>query len=633
MIRARTIQVDVVVVPGPIPAEQVSDVFGQAWAEDNGDRLILALAGLLAVLPEQLQLEVVDSLAQRHLDGRRLQQQVFNMRIQLSDETDIPDSMLVETLLCGLFMCNGSAVIGRTLWNLTVFSVASLVGDGVSSVLFRSLAQDGSDAVDGIIGAEMILDTWEVAVVMDFMLPAAEWLAGTWDACSTDCGEGSTSRTISCTLGGTLGCATMEQPTDKQSCEGSDCPPYCVLLGSKDRASCGAGAVAVVSGGVTLLLASCFVLAAVVWWRRAPPSGERWIPSLGRRLKYRIEEIQHDIVTKTHVIWERAEDLDRGGVSTSTAVSAGKAAAVAGADDPVAHHGETCLVTVVSPGDIFPGVADGTGASVAQSGADSATSSRSVDSSRSQHVTTASGFRLLLGRGIKGPRSPVGDARFGHPAYADGMTVEYFSCTNKCWLLGVVSLDAIYNGKTLVSVLYNVDLGRTRQMRYDVKIDLLRRPPEQGELVEVQRHAGHPWLPGRILKVRWSREGRLYCALLDEPDEHHGNEVTVPGSALRRRYPGDSKVFAYGGHSVGWQRGTMVGGASTPFSVEDFQSLSGQLFMGNAATPIVKTLGRNGAGHLDVSPDERVFYVLIEDRVERVLGGLIDCAHGISDVV
>ena len=124
------------------------------------------------------------------------------------------------------------------------------------------------------------------------------------------------------------------------------------------------------------------------------------------------------------------------------------------------------------------------------------------------------------------PRSPVGDARFGHPAYADGMTVEYFSCTNKCWLLGVVSLDAIYNGKTLVSVLYNVDLGRTRQMRYDVKIDLLRRPPEQGEMVEVQRHAGHPWLPGRILKVRWSREGRLYCALLDEPDEHHGNEVS-----------------------------------------------------------------------------------------------------------
>jgi len=77
----------------------------------------------------------------------------------------------------------------------------------------------------------------------------------------------------------------------------------------------------------------------------------------------------------------------------------------------------------------------------------------------------------------------------------------------------------------------------------------------------------------------------------------------------------------------------MVGAASTPFSVEDVQSMSGQLFMGSAATPIVKTLGRNGARHLDVSPDERVFSVLIEDRVERVLGGLIDCAHGISDVV
>ena len=144
--------------------------------------------------------------------------------------------------------------------------------------------QDGSDAVDGIIGAEMILDTWEVAVVMDFMLPAAEWLAGTWDACSTDCGEGSTSRTISCTLGGTLGCATMEQPTDKQSCEGSDCPPYCVLLGSKDRASCGAGAVAVVSGGIRDVRGVGQSVSEREWWTWVLWVGEGRLGSAARRV-------------------------------------------------------------------------------------------------------------------------------------------------------------------------------------------------------------------------------------------------------------------------------------------------------------------------------------------------------------
>jgi len=256
-IRVRTVQIDAVILPGSL------DWFDASGAEETEDDLLLSIAREFGVFLDTLQVEFVDSSSQRQLDGQRhLQAHDSRVRIQLRDDTEMPDSDLVETLVCGLFTCNGSAVLLRTWNNVTMFGIGSLVDDAVSSVLSASLAQDG-------IGVEVILDTWEVAVVSDFTLPAAEWLEGSWDTCSTDCGKGSATRTISCPLGSSVGCAHNERPQENQPCEESvGCHPLCTMFGLVGGV-CRTRTVATAAGGLALLfLACCCTSTVFCWWRR-----------------------------------------------------------------------------------------------------------------------------------------------------------------------------------------------------------------------------------------------------------------------------------------------------------------------------------------------------------------------------
>lgn len=225
----------------------------------------------------------------------------------------------------------------------------------------------------------------------------------------------------------------------------------------------------------------------------------------------------------------------------------------------------------------------------------------------------------MIGRDTNQPRSAATVELLGHPVYKDRCIVEYFSWRRSCWLLGVVSLDALCTGKhkeKLVSVVYNVTLCGTRQQRYDVNLHLLRRPPSRGELVEVQTHAHRGWLSGRVVRVKWSPTGRLYIVLLDVLDLIAGTEVSVPGSDLRRRFPVESKVLVYGDHTVGWRPGTIVDITSPPVVVKSFRR---HIFSGRMPP--------------DSAPDHRCFSVLVEGCVGTVPAHSIDCLRDVGDVV
>lgn len=141
--------------------------------------------------------------------------------------------------------------------------------------------------------------------------------------------------------------------------------------------------------------------------------------------------------------------------------------------------------------------------------------------------------------------------RWVQPAYPNGSEAEFFSCTHHRWMIGKVSLEAVCTGRDhrLVTIIYNMRLGFTGQIRQDVPLHLLRMPLCVGELVEVGEGSSRPWVIGRITKVIRNPMDRHFEVLVA------GRPRVVPAKLSRRHFPLGSSVFVYRGHSRGWVPG------------------------------------------------------------------------------
>jgi len=143
--------------------------------------------------------------------------------------------------------------------------------------------------------------------------------------------------------------------------------------------------------------------------------------------------------------------------------------------------------------------------------------------------------------------------RFALEAYENGERIEYFSRRHRAWQPGFVRVlhrEPEAPGRP-PKVVYGVELLPSHQMRYGVRLDVLRPPLLEGELVEVfRRRNGGVWLPAKMsgpqallgAAVGYSVE------LLGERSVQHG----LPASRVRRRFPQGSRVEVYRGLERGW---------------------------------------------------------------------------------
>lgn len=369
----------------------------------------------------------------------------------------------------------------------------------------------------------------------------------------------------------------------------------------------------VVAGGLGLagiITCSC-CLTAYCLSRRNRSYGEVFIALLGKRTKFHIEKRPHGGQTKEHVIWHLDEvklqelfphDSDTDVIRDLDA-------------DIDFNLASLCASADVEAG--FPKIEDW------EDWEDECSASQSSESGALTPRTKRGYFLQNL---EEVDRSTV------FPLYQDGSEVEYYSCSNDVWVIAVVAVTAMVenmSGKQrVVRIVYNVVLGRTQQHRLDVEPHLLRRPLAVGELVEVRTRAADCWRSAIITSVRWNRVGRVFSVMLKVGDRPLGREVTVPGTALRRQFPGNSSVQFYAGPDVGWKRGVLrsaslsdnIASSSTsvPYSVKVEQTTTGYSF------PRLARLLHHEETHEIVAPDPRCFCIESDGEMLTVAAHLVE---------
>lgn len=201
---------------------------------------------------------------------------------------------------------------------------------------------------------------------------------------------------------------------------------------------------------------------------------------------------------------------------------------------------------------------------------------------------------------------PVPDAV---PAYLHGSQVEYYSCTHQRWLRGVMTLDALDHrvegcDDHLVAVVYQVHLVRTQQLRHNVPLYHLRPPQESGQVVEVFHLQS--WHRALVKKRVHGRTEDYHVV------DYEGQELTVPGSCIRRCLPANTEVMVYGGPAVGWQRGVVQGVAEGTSWCPTGSAESAFHLVSRATESDVEAVD------FGFVPDARVFTVNMSGAIQRV---------------
>lgn len=130
--------------------------------------------------------------------------------------------------------------------------------------------------------------------------------------------------------------------------------------------------------------------------------------------------------------------------------------------------------------------------------------------------------------------------------YVIGSYVEYYSWSNRKWLLGV------FQGAHRHERGFIVDIIRG-QRRFNVRLDCLRSPLLDGELVEVfSKSKG--WLPG---VVNGHQDPRKAVRLGYDVKAAGRSLQNIPPERLRRRFPCGLCVEVWQGPSIGWVSATV----------------------------------------------------------------------------
>jgi len=133
------------------------------------------------------------------------------------------------------------------------------------------------------------------------------------------------------------------------------------------------------------------------------------------------------------------------------------------------------------------------------------------------------------------------------PAYMHSEIIEYFSCTNRIWTVGLLTCT----GGAGTPLLLNVSVNRRSQVRVDVALDCLRSRLRSGELVEVFVDSdGGGFLPAVVTPD----QPRAATMTGYHVEVQSSGEVlmNVASLRLRRRFPASSLVEVYRGQKLGW---------------------------------------------------------------------------------
>lgn len=571
-----------------------------AWARENHETLVCAVAGFLGVDASTVQVEILSSAEASSANGaagRRLasgpggRPQRQHVRVRgaagrrlllppLVSAPQKPTRRLQEDqqedveLLITLILEEGAPLQSPTeLMAKLLGSNSSDSSGGLAAALVAELERQGLTVPQGLtVGA-----IGEAVVIDGLVVPVVQWLAGNWGGCSGVCGEGVELRSVLCSMGSEVACSSTAsgagtRPQEQQACEAYiDCPFQLTCpLGPGGSLSCGAQAG--LFAGVLVVVTCCCACLALRCLLRPKLKGKVTLEFQDKPAEYHIirpapanlptrgssvatllsrhatlsrhsAEEQTSTDGKTHIIW----DLDMPQVEqyfarqgTSITVGGGAASGEGDAEELEQDDGESIDLRLEGQlAKCIDSIMAGQHPALVGAAAEGS-------SSPSRARCAASPRNSSWGRSIRSATALV-----VHTAYVDGDQVEYYSKTHQCWLLGTMSVafPAMSSG----AARYDVSIGSTGQPRRDVPLDLLRPPLQQDEPVEVWSRSRRRWVPATISGPQSASATTVgYHVLLSGASVPLAN---TPAARLRRLYrPGDAVQAAADSAAQGLRR-------------------------------------------------------------------------------
>jgi len=553
------------------------------WAIKNAESITSAIADSLKMSLDNIQIEILDGAGE--ILNRRLSSSMVHNR-RLADAPNNAFRIRVIVLLTEEMLKEKKPqeqidnIMGLLLGTPTTGAngtkTGGLVG-GFRTTLLKQLKKKGIPIPKGLTGVAVKQGAKSV-YIPKFVYVVPQWIVSKWSDCSISCTQsesmtvrslGTHERKVVCSAGGSVCSRKEKKPAEDGTCsETSGCPPEPMIF---------------VGIGVAICCACC--ACCLNWFRikqRPPNAGQHKInitvtdntmdDATDHKAKFTVLRPQFDLdgstgkgaladdkVTpgsvedgRTHVIWA----IDQPKIeSWFDKYSNNPIAETTGSTEA----DEECPASPANPGGGMAAIMPPDGSAAegnAQVG--NAQGIDRIDLEVASATSTELRALALVPRGftleeLLGP-APLPPIK---PFMEDGEKTEYYSSTHKRWMAGTVIVAPRPGtmADPAPTVVYNVKLGFS-QLKQGVGLDLLRRPMDRGELVEIfSKKNGGMWLAAVINGPQVAGATTVgYQVRLNE-----SNDVLemIPAVRLRLRFPAGQDVLVYQGWEQGWVRGTV----------------------------------------------------------------------------
>jgi len=605
------------------PDSANSPSFNLAWAEENSDVILDAVAATLGYDKSRVQIEFVPiesegyyrRISEEHHEEhqrhpmRKLQDSstgAFEMRVTVLLDEDLSDEDMVATANDLL-----SSLLGETTTsdnataNTTSNSSASSGLFGFVDTLVAQLEETGGEVPTGL----EVTASRAPSVVSDFVLAVSSWLTSAWNQCSEECGWGFENRTIECSAGDDLLCDLAAKPEWRRTCEnyvGCTFQVKCPLGQGAGIDCTGQAGIMYGTVGFVALCTGLCVCRRMQLACRAPEQGHVTLRSgisgnLKLETSFRIHKPDKELARKASIA---------------------SAAEIVEVDDDKTKDGKTHIVWDLEAPQVQEWFAEqGTRLSLAKSQSfdrspsagslprissnsrlghnnDGASTAWSSPTAAADHEEADAEFELRIEELVAyvdnimempdseqpwsckrnaGPEAPPArsaarsSARSGPlvpTMYQEGEKVEYYSQTLGKWIVGIMRVVTKRSDTSNAPIRYDVEVLSTKQKRLNVTLDLLRTPFKDGEKIELySRRGGGSWLPGNIVGEQSATATQFgYRVALAGADSEL---ESVPAHRLRRHFAVGEMVKAYRGVKIGWVKGQVT--AQLPSDHDDLE--------------------------------------------------------------
>jgi hypothetical protein len=567
-------------------AEQDVPVMNYDWAVENEQAFADAVVRLLEVDESSVMIQIIprsevveegSGFILMEAGNRRLQaslsENAFGVRVLLLTEDD-PSILSQSEAAAG---ANSSTILAPAFKEKLDRLIEGQSQSGNSSaessasplmVALRQKLVEEDQLVPLGLDSTTVQNEVTYETLDQYVVPKNKWVLGPWETCDTTCGEGTQSRTVVCPRSATGAC-TGKEPPHIQPCsnyEACEFDPLCPMGPPCEQQA--AGTLGIFAAIIFCCCLACFRRLQVMC--RPPTQGQIHLED-NVKAKWMLRKLSNEELTELHASQNASvsstEYRSSQGSSSTTTDSIQSTEVLRQSSASASFFGRHPKEKTAVIWDLDPKVLESFANPTPQeepANNDADILNREVtleiqDPDDADIDEIAQKYMLALSStttDLERYEMQLELIKENNmmPIMVDQSRIEYFSVTNRQWILATLHVTMFFKDSLSRPTLsYRVTFPRMGKDRTDVMVDCFRSPFAMAEPIDIfsKREEG-AWIPG-VIKGKpppWAVTVG-YRVSLEHEDMILDN---VPPGRLRRRFPPGCPCLVYRGVERGWVR-------------------------------------------------------------------------------